>query len=80
VSSYEPDWDAGTENAYEAHRAHIESLGLCDRCKENAVLPEQDFCEACALELKLAFTESGASSRPSPTAGDVPEHPEEVAA
>ena len=62
MASYEPDREAGDENAYEAHRAHIESLGLCECCQENAALPEQDFCETCALELKLALNEPEAAA------------------
>ena len=51
------DWDAGTENAYEAHRARIESLGLCARCVENAALPDNDLCHDCALEVELALAD-----------------------
>lgn len=48
---YEPDWDAGTENAYEAHLARS-SDGLCSRpwCDDEA-LPDGELCRDCLAEI-----------------------------
>lgn len=56
----EPDWDAGTENAYEAHRARFSS-GLCLVCRDTEALPDDDLCRECLIEL-------GSSAEPSPKA------------
>jgi hypothetical protein len=51
----EPDWDAGTENAYE-NRTHVE--GLCERCGLNAPLPNEDWCGDCTLEVEAILAET----------------------
>jgi hypothetical protein len=48
----EPDWDAGTENAYERHLAS-QSDGLCIRpwCDDEA-LPDNELCRDCLAEME----------------------------
>ena len=48
----DPDRDAGTENAYENRPFQSD---LCERCGENAALPDEDWCESCTTEHELAF-------------------------
>ena len=52
----EPDWDAGTENAYDEHRER--GIFLCERCGENAPLPNEDWCALCTLEVETALAEA----------------------
>ena len=56
VAFDEPDWDASTETRYEEYRASLAD-GLCDRCGENAALPNEDECAACTLEIEAALAE-----------------------
>lgn len=53
IAIYEPDWDAGTENAYEAHLERRSSDGLCIRpwCYDEA-LPNDELCANCLAELE----------------------------
>ena len=52
MSMDEQDWDAATENAYENRPFQSD---LCERCGQNAALPDQDWCEGCVTEHELAF-------------------------
>lgn len=50
MASYEPDWDAGTENAYEASRTKLGDL--CEICKNDLVVEGEDFCRDCIGEIE----------------------------
>ena len=52
----EPDWDAGTESRYEAHRAQVSDL--CERCRDNVVVENDDFCRSCIVEVEGAMFEA----------------------
>lgn len=56
MSDYEADRAAGDENAYEAYRDRL-ATGLCERCKENEALPDEDWCGLCVLEVEAALAE-----------------------
>ncbi len=49
MSAFEVDWDAGTENAYAAHRA---ILDLCCACKDNVVVEGEEYCRDCLEEIE----------------------------
>ena len=52
MAEYEPDRDAGDENAYE-QRIHVSS-GLCERCHNDAQLPDDldGWCGSCVAEVE----------------------------
>lgn len=57
----EPDWDASTENRYEEHRASYHG-DLCERCKNDVVVENDDYCRSCITEIEgalFAVEESG---------------------
>lgn len=51
--TYEPDWDAGTENAYDEHRAR-HSSGMCVICRDDEALPNDEVCAYCLDEINAA--------------------------
>ena len=58
-----PDWDAGTENAYDEHRNRFSS-GLCERCGNDVALPDEPdgWCAGCVLEVEAAIAETEAAA------------------
>lgn len=56
MASYEPDWDASTEVRCEERAGRGD---LCDRCRENAALPDDEdgLCADCVLDVETALAE-----------------------
>jgi len=57
MADYEPDREAGDENAYEEHRGRLGD-GLCERCGLNVQLPEKDWCGDCTLEVEALLADT----------------------
>ena len=49
------NWDAGTENAYDEHRARMSDL--CEVCKNDVVVENDDLCRACLTEVEAELDE-----------------------
>lgn len=50
MASYEPDWDAGTENAWEQIAARASS-SMCAYCRSEQAAPDDDLCPDCLAEV-----------------------------
>jgi hypothetical protein len=75
----EPDWDAGTENAYEVHRQK-HSSGLCVNCGEDAAVPDDpdNLCRFCLTEAERKLARLEVDRDPGDETGydsDDPKHP-----
>lgn len=53
MASYEPDWDAGTENAWEEYLAKSNNGDLCGYCRMDAPVPDDPsgLCEDCLADV-----------------------------
>lgn len=50
LASGEPDWDAGTENAWELIAARANS-SLCAYCHNEQAIPDDELCRDCLAEV-----------------------------